>query len=91
MGRSGGSLASLRQWLGAIVRERYPKARELTIAMAAAQMERVSGYRRSSSKSSATGLVLHVHHYPPGTSIARLIKKAHVRSRDEDTRLRVPS
>jgi hypothetical protein len=95
MGRSGGSLANLRHWLDAIERERYPKARELTIA-AYGCSSNGTGVRLWKVKlqklADETGLVPHVHHYPPRTSTPRPIKR--LRSRDEDTqhaRLRVPS
>jgi hypothetical protein len=52
-------------------RQRYPKARELTITAdgGGSNGTRVRLWKVESQKlADQTGLVLHVHHYPPGTS-----------------------
>ncbi len=65
------AVASIRRWLDAMGRERYPKARELTITAdgGGSNGTRVRLWKVELQKlADATGLVLHVHHYPPGTS-----------------------
>ncbi len=65
------AVASIRCWLQRMGRQRYPKARELTITAdcggsngARVRLWKVELQRLADE----TGLVLHVHHYPPGTS-----------------------
>src|SRR5215510_13789653 len=65
------AVASIRRWLDAMGRERYPKARELTITAdgGGSNGTRVRLWKVELQKlADRTGLVLHVHHYPPGTS-----------------------
>jgi hypothetical protein len=62
---------SIRTWLERMGRKRYPKARELTITAdcGGSNGARVRLWKLELQKlADATGLVLHVHHYPPGTS-----------------------
>jgi hypothetical protein len=62
---------SIRRWLDRMGRQRYPKARELTITAdcGGSNGARVRLWKLELQKfSDETGLVLHVHHYPPGTS-----------------------
>src|SRR3977135_3461295 len=62
---------SIRRWLDAMGRERYPDARELTITAdgGGSNGSRVRLWKVELQKlADQTGLVLHVHHYPPGTS-----------------------
>jgi hypothetical protein len=66
------AVASIRRWLDAMGRERYPKARELTITAdgGGSNGTRVRLWKVELQRvADETGLVLHVHHYPPGTSI----------------------
>jgi hypothetical protein len=65
------AVASIGRWLDAMGRERYPKARELTITAdgGGSNGTRVRLWKVELQKlADETGLVLHVHHYPPGTS-----------------------
>jgi hypothetical protein len=65
------AVASIRRWLDAMGRERYPDARELTITAdgGGSNGSRVRLWKVELQKlADTTGLVLHVHHYPPGTS-----------------------
>ena len=65
------AVASIRRWLDAMGRERYPKARALTITAdgGGSNGTRVRLWKVELQKlADETGLVLHVHHYPPGTS-----------------------
>jgi len=65
------AVASIRHWLDAMGRQRYPNARELTITADAggSNGSRVRLWKVELQKlADATGLVLHVYHYPPGTS-----------------------
>src|SRR6266404_5516863 len=65
------AVASIRRWLDAMGRERYPKARELTITAdgGGSNGTRVRLWKVELQKlADETGLMLHVHHYPPGTS-----------------------
>src|SRR5258706_8231989 len=65
------AVASIRTWLDAMGRERYPKARELTITAdgGGSNGTRVRLWKVELQKlADETGLMLHVHHYPPGTS-----------------------
>jgi hypothetical protein len=65
------AVASIRRWIDAMGRERYPKARELTITAdgGGSNGTRVRLWKVELQKlADRTGLVLHVHHYPPGTS-----------------------
>jgi Rhodopirellula transposase DDE domain len=62
---------SIRRWLDRMGRQRYPKARELTITAdcGGSNGARVRLWKVELQKfSDETGLVLHIHHYPPGTS-----------------------
>jgi hypothetical protein len=65
------AVQSIRRWLERMGRKRYPKARELTITAdcGGSNGARVRLWKVELQKfSDQTGLVLHVHHYPPGTS-----------------------
>jgi hypothetical protein len=65
------AVASIRCWLERMGRERYPKAKELTITAdcGGSNGARVRLWKVELQKlADATGLTLHVHHYPPGTS-----------------------
>ena len=65
------AVASIRRWLEAMGRRRYPDAHELTITAdcGGSNGARVRLWKVELQKlADATGLVLHVHHYPPGTS-----------------------
>src|SRR6202521_4512999 len=65
------AVASIRRWLDAMGRQRYPKARELTITAdgGGSNGTRFRLWKVELQKlADQTGLVLHVHHYPPGTS-----------------------
>src|SRR5712691_10263953 len=65
------AVASIRRWLGVMGRERYPDARELTITAdgGGSNGSRVRLWKVELQKfTDTTVLVLHVHHYPPGTS-----------------------
>ena len=58
-------------WRKRMGRQRYPKARELTITAdcGGSNGARVRLWKRELQKlADDTGLVIHVHHYPPGTS-----------------------
>jgi pterin-4a-carbinolamine dehydratase len=65
------AVASIRTWLKHMGRQRYPRMRELTITAdcggsngARVRLWKVELQRLADD----TGLTLHVHHYPPGTS-----------------------
>jgi hypothetical protein len=65
------AVQSIRCWLERMGRQRYPNARELTITAdcggsngARVRLWKVELQRLADE----TGLVIHVHHYPPGTS-----------------------
>jgi hypothetical protein len=65
------AVEAIRSWLGRMGRKRYPKARELTITAdcGGSNGARVRLWKVELQKlADETGLVLHVHHYPPGTS-----------------------
>ena len=65
------AVASIRRWLDAMGRQRYPKARALTITAdgGGSKATRVRLWKVELQKfADETGLVLHVHHYRPGTS-----------------------
>jgi hypothetical protein len=65
------AVQSIRCWLGRMGRQRYPKARELTITAdcGGSNGARVRLWKVELQKlADETGLVLRVHHYPPGTS-----------------------
>ena len=65
------AVEAIRSWLGRMGRQRYPKARELTITAdcGGSNGARVRLWKVELQKlADETGLVLHVHHYPPGTS-----------------------
>jgi hypothetical protein len=65
------AVQSIRCWLQRMGRQRYPKARELTITAdcGGSNGARVRLWKVELQKlADQTGLVLHVHHYPPGTS-----------------------
>ena len=62
---------SIRCWRERMGRERYPQATELTITAdcGGSNGARVRLWKVELQKlADQTGLVLHVHHYPPGTS-----------------------
>ena len=65
------AVASIRCWLERMGRKRYPKARQLTITAdcGGSNGARVRLWKVELQKlADETGLVLRVHHYPPGTS-----------------------
>ena len=65
------AVQSIRCWLERMGRQRYPKARELTITAdcGGSNGARVRLWKVELQKlADETGLTLHVHHYPPGTS-----------------------
>jgi hypothetical protein len=65
------AVASVRHWLAAMGQERYPQARELTITAdgGGSNGTRVRLWKAELQKlADETGLLLHIHHYPPGTS-----------------------
>jgi Rhodopirellula transposase DDE domain len=65
------AVQSIRCWLQRMGQQRYPKARELTITAdcGGSNGARVRLWKVELQKlADETGLVLHVHHYPPGTS-----------------------
>ena len=65
------AVQSIRTWLERMGRSRYPKARALTITADCGGSigARVRLWKVELQKlADETGLVLHVHHYPPGTS-----------------------
>jgi len=65
------AVQSIRRWLERVGRERYPKARSLTITAdcGGSNGARVRLWKRELQKlADETGLALHVLHYPPGTS-----------------------
>ena len=65
------AVASIRRWHERMGRERYPNARELTITAdcGGSNGARVRLWKVELQKlADETGLTLHVHHYPPGTS-----------------------
>ena len=65
------AVASIRQWLNRMGRKRYPDVRELTITAdcGGSNGARVRLWKIELQRfADETGLVLNVHHYPPGTS-----------------------
>ena len=65
------AVQSIRRWRDAMGRERYPNMRELTITAdcGGSNGARVRLWKVALQKlADETGLALHVHHYPPGTS-----------------------
>jgi len=65
------AVQSIRCWLARMGRQRYPKARKLTITAdcGGSNGARVRLWKVELQKlADETGLVLDVHHYPPGTS-----------------------
>lgn len=65
------AVASIRTWLERMGRQRYPEARELTITAdcGGSNGVRVRLWKHElQTFSDKSGLTLHVHHYPPGTS-----------------------
>ena len=65
------AVASIRMWLERMGRQRYPKARELTITAdcGGSNASRTRLWRLELQKfADETGLTIKVHHYPPGTS-----------------------
>jgi len=65
------AVASIREWLARMGSKRYPHARELTITAdcGGSNGARVRLWKVELQKlADETGLMLHVHHYPPGTS-----------------------
>ena len=65
------AVAAVRRWLDEMGRERYPNARELTITAdgGGSNGSRVRLWKVELQKfADDTGLAIHVHHYPPGTS-----------------------
>lgn len=65
------AVEAIRSWLARMGRQRYPEARELTITAdcGGSNGARVRLWKVELQKlADETGLVLHVHHYPPGTS-----------------------
>jgi hypothetical protein len=65
------AVQSIRCWRECMGRQRYPHARELTITAdcGGSNGARVRLWKVELQKlANETGLVIHVHHYPPGTS-----------------------
>ena len=65
------AVAAIRTWIERMGRQRYPKMGELTITAdcGGSNGARVRLWKVELQKlADATGLKLHVHHYPPGTS-----------------------
>ena len=65
------AVEAIRSWLARMGRQRYPKARELTITAdcGGSNGARVRLWKVELQKlADETGLKIHVHHYPPGTS-----------------------
>ena len=65
------AVASIRCWLERMGRQRYPQARDLTITAdcGGSNGARVRLWKLELQKlADETGLAIHVHHYPPGTS-----------------------
>lgn len=65
------AVEAIRNWLRRMGRQRYPMARELTITAdcGGSNGTRVRLWKVELQKfADETGLMLHVHHYPPGTS-----------------------
>lgn len=65
------AVQSIRTWLQRMGRARYPHARELTITAdcGGSNGARVRLWKLELQKlADESGLVIHVHHYPPGTS-----------------------
>jgi hypothetical protein len=65
------AVQSIRCWRQRMGRQRYPKARQLTITAdcGGSNGARVRLWKRElQNLADETGLVIHVHHYPPGTS-----------------------
>jgi hypothetical protein len=65
------AVASIRCWRERMGRQRYPNAQELTITAdcGGSNGARVRLWKVELQKlADETGLVIHVHHYPPGTS-----------------------
>lgn len=65
------AVQAIRCWIGRMGRQRYPKARQLTITAdcGGSNGARVRLWKVELQKlADETGLVLRVHHYPPGTS-----------------------
>ena len=65
------AVGAIRTWLARMGRGRYPQLRELTITAdcGGSNGARVRLWKRElQTFADETGLVLHVHHYPPGTS-----------------------
>ena len=65
------AVASIRCWLERMGRQRYPQARDLTITAdcGGSNGARLRLWKVELQKlANETGLVIHVHHYPPGTS-----------------------
>ena len=65
------AVASIRCWRERMGQQRYPNARELTITAdcGGSNGARVRLWKRELQRlADETGLVIHVHHYPPGTS-----------------------
>ena len=65
------AVQSIREWLQRMGRKRYPNATELTITAdgGGSNGSRVRLWKMELQKfADETGIELHVHHYPPGTS-----------------------
>ena len=65
------AVQSIRTWLDRMGRQRYPTARELTITAdcGGSNGARVRLWKLELQKlADDSGLVIHIHHYPPGTS-----------------------
>jgi Rhodopirellula transposase DDE domain len=65
------AVAAVRRWLDQMGRARYPNASELTITAdgGGSNGSRVRLWKTQLQNfADVTGLVIHVHHYPPGTS-----------------------
>ena len=65
------AVAAVRRWFDKMGRERYPDPGELTITAdgGGSNGSRVRLWKIELQKfADATGMIVHVHHYPPGTS-----------------------
>ena len=78
------AVQSIRCWRERMGRQRYPNARELTIMAdcGGSNGARVRLWKLELQKlADQTGLVIHVHHYPPGTSKWNKIERKRGKSR----------
>jgi Rhodopirellula transposase DDE domain len=79
------AVQSIRCWHERIGRQRYPNARELTITAdcGGSNAARVRLWKMELQKlADETGLVIHVHHYPPGTS--KILRSADLQANGDE-------